>query len=862
MFVQLKAMQLPASLSPIRAPHYAPPTGCLADKPTAGANAACSTNVDLHPLFGGVVSDLSAAVPTVDANAACSMTVDLGPLFGGVVGDMATVSTAGVNASSLSFTDLGPELGGLVCDLAAAVPTAGVNAAALSTVDFTSELGGFGGDLAAVLADSVDPAVVLYWECPLEPCVNEHGSIAVQEDDVLTEQNIEFVQNTISDRGKVITYDLLDKKQVSRKRTKNTNLWKKNKRKHSSNSGQEYLSTSGRQVSAKHFSGLKPKCCRKLCSDQLTTDECERVFNGFWETGSYDVQNAYIAGCIEQHAVASHKVPNVALGKKSVTRSFARRYSVQTDDRRVTVCKSTFLRLLGVRSGRVNTVMRNMRLNGGVVLCDQRGKYDHVKQRIPSDKLQFVEQHIRSFPVNDSHYTRSHSECRQYLSANLSIHKMYELYADKCKIMKQDPVKYWCYREIFNTKFNLSFHQPRKDTCKRCDIYKVQVDCERDQTKLLQIKSEHELHLRKAENVRSCINGHNEIGLTKPDHDAFTFDLQKVFSVPYLSANEAYYCRQLSVYNLGVHSLSTQQAVMHVWNETTASRGAQDIASCLFRYCSDKAAVGVTSLHAYSDACGGQNRNSKVVLMWMHICMSTTIRQIDHKFMVTGHSFLPNDSDFGVIEKLAAKHVNDIHVPEDWCALIERCRRGQRYQVVRMQQQDFLSISELAKYVTVRKLDEDGNKVEWLKIQHIQIRKEEPLKMYYKYSVQDDMPFSCVSFSRKGRPLKHDYVLKTLYSEPRRLSAEKANDLRKLLKYVPPVHNSFYDAILLHTATSSDEVVLECAEDDDDDVRAAGQTPKLGSSPGDNSGTPCGSLSRHSGSQVKRRQKAGRRVLL
>ena len=57
-------------------------------------------------------------------------------------------------------------------------------------------------------------------------------------------------------------------------------------------------------------------------------------------------------------------------------------------------------------------------------------------------------------------------------------------------------------------------------------------------------------------------------------------------------------------------------------------------------------------------------------------------------------------------------------------------------------------------------------------------------------------------------------------------------------------------------------MVLECAEDDDDDVRAAGQTPKLGSSPGDNSGTPCGSLSRHSGSQVKRRQKAGRRVLL
>jgi len=68
----------------------------------------------------------------------------------------------------------------------------------------------------------------------------------------------------------------------------------------------------------------------------------------------------------------------------------------------------------------------------------------------------------------------------------------------------------------------------------------------------------------------------------------------------------------------------------------------------------------------------------------------------------------------------------------------------------------------------------------------------------------------------KGRPLKHDYVLKTLYSEPWPLSTEKASDFRKLLKYVPLVYHSFYDTILLHTVANSDEVVLECAEDDDD----------------------------------------------
>ena len=182
--------------------------------------------------------------------------------------------------------------------------------------------------------------------------------------------------------------------------------------------------------------------------------------------------------------------------------------------------------------------------------------------------------------------------------------------------------------------------------------------------------------------------------------------------------------------------------------------------------------------------------------MWMHICMSTTIEKIDHKFLVSGHSFLPNDSDFGVIERTAVKHVNDIYVPEQWFSLIERCKRERAFRVNRMKNADFVSVGELNKFVTVRKVDNNGNKVEWLKIQHIQVRKNAPLTMFYKYSVQDDMPFDSVSFVRKGRPLKAGYSLKSLYSEPRPLSAEKASDLRKLLKYVPPLHHAFFDMIL------------------------------------------------------------------
>ena len=349
---------------------------------------------------------------------------------------------------------------------------------------------------------------------------------------------------------------------VSRKRKRNFSLWKHTKCKRLRNSGQQYTSSVGKVVPAKMFVGLKNKCCHKECCSKFTVSEAESIFAYFWQIGNYDAQNVFIAECVEEHKVSNHKVP--AVGGKSVARSYARKFSVQTANGRVAVCKATFLSLLGIGSGRVNTVLHNNRKSRGLAVGDRRGKYDHSRQRIAADRIKFVEDHIRSFPVNDSHYTRAHSESRQYLSASLSIRRMYDLYIERCASVNETPVKYWCYRDVFNTKFNLSFHQPRKDTCKHCDMYKTQIGAEQDEAKTSHLKAQHELHLRKAELVRSDIQADKETGVSKPDFEAFTFDLQKVFSLPYISANEAYYCRQLSAYNLGIHSLSTGQAVMNV----------------------------------------------------------------------------------------------------------------------------------------------------------------------------------------------------------------------------------------------------------------------------------------------------------
>ena len=140
------------------------------------------------------------------------------------------------------------------------------------------------------------------------------------------------------------------------------------------------------------------------------------------------------------------------------------------------------------------------------------------------------------------------------------------------------------------------------------------------------------------------------------EEEAFTFDLQKVMPFPRLTTNEVYYRCQLSAYNLGIHNLHRNINVMNVWDETVASRVANEIGSCLAHYCLERAAEGVQYITAYSDACGGQNRNRKMVLMWMHICNISEVQEINHKFMTSGHSYLPNDSDFGLIERETRKN--------------------------------------------------------------------------------------------------------------------------------------------------------------------------------------------------------------
>lgn len=134
-------------------------------------------------------------------------------------------------------------------------------------------------------------------------------------------------------------------------------------------------------------------------------------------------------------------------------------------------------------------------------------------------------------------------------------------------------------------------------------------------------------------------------------YTVLTFDLQKTLPTPLLSTGICFYKRQLWTYNFGIHCMKNDVGYMYVWNESVASCGPEQVSSALLSHI--ERSVSTPKLACFSDCCGGQNRNIKIALLWNYVVQSDkfAVTEIDHKFLVTGHTFLPNDQDFGLVEK-------------------------------------------------------------------------------------------------------------------------------------------------------------------------------------------------------------------
>lgn len=351
----------------------------------------------------------------------------------------------------------------------------------------------------------------------------------------------------------------------TRKKVRRPDTWKCNVVKQRRLRGEEYM-TKGK-VRRKKVCREFIHSCRYDCKT-FTQEERQRIFEKFYNMSSTAVQNQFLASCI----VKTHVKRKKEGGNKT--------YSTEIFLINRRVCREFLLRTLDISDSKFKTTCK--KIDSDKFLETDRRGYTLATNKISECARSDVIQHIQSFPRYTSHYSRSENPNTRYLSADLNIRKMYSLYKELCEAKNATPVKESYYRTVFNTEFNLRFHHPHSDTCNNCDKLNNFITHATDKNEQLKYTTELELHQRRAQKaVDSKIT---DIKYSQEVENTITicFDLQKTLPTPLLTTNKAYYLRQLWTYNFCIVNLTTGISNMFVWDESVASRGSQEIGSCLF----------------------------------------------------------------------------------------------------------------------------------------------------------------------------------------------------------------------------------------------------------------------------------------
>lgn len=281
---------------------------------------------------------------------------------------------------------------------------------------------------------------------------------------------------------------------------------------------------------------------------------------------------------------------------------------------------------------------------------------------------------------------------------------------------------------------------------------------------------------------------------------------KKTLPLPRIPTNIIFYKRQLWIYNAGVHTGKKGQGYFYVWVENKACRGTQQNGSCVMKHVLNNINEKVKTLELFCDSCGGQNRNIKILLM-LKACLEShrSLENISIKYLVPGHTFMPNDTDFSDVE-CALKHAQRLYLPSDYISLMKTFRTKTPFIVTPMAQEDFFGTEKLEKLIVNRKKGTDVTKINWLAFREIKIEKNEPLKFYVKTDF--DGTYTTMDLERKAVKGRQKNSLKgsliNMWMNGKAIAAPKLKDLKSVMHLIPSDAKRFYTSLTGSTEIEDD----------------------------------------------------------
>ena len=184
----------------------------------------------------------------------------------------------------------------------------------------------------------------------------------------------------------------------AKKRSRNPDNWKQNRAKKARNSGNAYISpTTGREVAARLVGD--PCRCTNQCFIKLGDEVINAIHTDFWTLGDHNLQTAFI-----QHFTVEHKPKRCYTPDGSCKKTVTRIYHLQVAGDRVPVCKKAFASVLSISLTRIDNALK-AKTATGVLVPDSRGTHEN-HPRVSVETLQLVKDHINTFAVVHSHYSR------------------------------------------------------------------------------------------------------------------------------------------------------------------------------------------------------------------------------------------------------------------------------------------------------------------------------------------------------------------------------------------------------------------------------------------------------------------------
>lgn len=581
----------------------------------------------------------------------------------------------------------------------------------------------------------------------------------------------------------------------SRKRKRQEKKWKINEQHMKVVSGLEHKSK--KKVISKKTIG--PPCnisCRLKCSEKVCHEERLNIHARFWD-GTKDINQ-------KRQFVASHvKVVPILrkrrrTGARNDARSHTRNYYFEMNDLTVRVCRTFFHNTLNISQTFVTTAL-NKKEPGGIIAADGRGKHDqHAKT--PEFVKQHVREHIGKFPVEESHYSRERS-ARKFLGSHLSIAKMYRMYQAECEennVEQAHIAKEWLYAEIFNTEFNLSFKYPDNDTCDQCDHFLIKLREEPSIVEKETLQKEYDLHLEEAS---------KRYKLKKEDKQKYLedkfksimvcVDMQKCLPTPVLTNSQSFYSLKLWTYNYTVYNVTNKVTTCVMWDESKSGRGANEMASGMLKWAMSNIKPTHENLIIWSDNCPSQNRNLIMVMAYFYLLKKfPSLKRIEHKFLLRGHTHLEVDACHSLIEREKKKTVGfQKMTPWDWQQIARMCSINNPFEIINMEIEDFKDFKQLfcsstAPFIS-RKKDSTGSDFAISKVVVLQVRAEDHGILYFKTNF-GAMNFQSIDLIRTGRRATFPAEVPNLRFEANPLSSKKFNHLQTLLKWIPKQFHEFY----------------------------------------------------------------------